>query len=290
MEHCSNQYWMKKGMQIFFVLFTGLFLKVYGQTSITKLKDTIAVIDNGVLTLKLDLTRGGAISYLSLSTSTRNIVNISDEGRYIQQSYYAGKGLNRQAEGQSKQWSPWPWNPIQVGDYNRHRAKILDFKKNGKFIVAYGDYISQKAYHVASVADKIYCHPMGMFEWQGMSVEYVFFKGLIDRLEVKPQIFYAGKYKSATEPFRETAMTPANKEQTSEWLNGIYGKMVEDVSSSRKLNKDSMRLLAQIFALDKPEKAVKAGLIDGLKYDDELRDEIRKRVNLSKEKSINFIK
>lgn len=131
MEHCSNQFWMKKGMQIFFVLLTSLFLKVNGQTSITKLKDTIAVIDNGVLTLKLDLTRGGAISYLSLSNSTRNIVNISDEGRYIQQSYYAGKGLNRQAEGQAKQWSPWPWNPIQVGDYNRHRAKILDFKKNG---------------------------------------------------------------------------------------------------------------------------------------------------------------
>lgn len=181
-------------------------------------------------------------------------------------------------------------NPNGFATSQDLRRALLDFKKNGKFIVAYGDYISQKAYHVASVADKIYCHPMGMFEWQGMSVEYVFFKGLIDRLEVKPQIFYAGKYKSATEPFRETAMTPANKEQTSEWLNGIYGKMVEDVSSSRKLNKDSLRLLAQIFALDKPEKAVKAGLIDGLKYDDELRDEIRKRVNLSKEKSINFIK
>ncbi len=89
------------------------------------------VIDNDTLTLKLDLTRGGAISYLSLSGSTRSIVNISDEGRYIQQSYYAGKSLDRRAEGQSPSWSPWSWNPIQVGDAYRNRAEILDFKKNG---------------------------------------------------------------------------------------------------------------------------------------------------------------
>ena len=89
------------------------------------------VIDNGTLLLKLDLTRGGAISYLSLSGSTRSIVNIADEGRYIQQSYYAGRSVDRKAEGQSPNWSPWAWNPIQVGDAYRNRAKILDFQKNG---------------------------------------------------------------------------------------------------------------------------------------------------------------
>ncbi len=89
------------------------------------------IIDNDTLCLKLDLTRGGAISYLSLSGSNRSIVNIADEGRYIQQSYYAGKSLNRKTEGQSPSWSPWSWNPIQVGDSHRNRAKILDFQKNG---------------------------------------------------------------------------------------------------------------------------------------------------------------
>lgn len=91
--------------------------------------DSKPVISNGVLTLKLDLTRGGAICYLSLAGSDRNIVNINDEGRYIQQSYYAGKSVNRQSEGQSPSWSPWSWNPIQVGDAFGNRAKILDFKK-----------------------------------------------------------------------------------------------------------------------------------------------------------------
>lgn len=94
-------------------------------------KESAPTITNGILTLKLDLTRGGAISYLSKAGSKRSVVNISDEGRYIQQSYYAGKSVNRQSEGQSPAWSPWSWNPIQVGDYNRNRAQILAFQKTG---------------------------------------------------------------------------------------------------------------------------------------------------------------
>ena len=87
--------------------------------------------DNGVLKVKFDLTRGGAISYISLSSTERNLVNIFDEGRYIQQSYYAGKVVDRKPEGQSPRWSPWNWNPIQVGDDFKNRAKILDYKQNG---------------------------------------------------------------------------------------------------------------------------------------------------------------
>lgn len=82
-------------------------------------------IDNGQICLKQDLERGGAICYLSISGQNRSVVNISDEGRYIQQSYYAGNGVNRQSEGQSPNWSPWPWNPIQCGSFTGKRAKIL---------------------------------------------------------------------------------------------------------------------------------------------------------------------
>ena len=89
-------------------------------------------LDNGVLNVKCDLTRGGAIFYISKSGATRNIVNVHDEGRYIQQSFYAGKSLNRVAEGQSPSWSPWRWNPIQVGDVYKNRAKILEQSSDGK--------------------------------------------------------------------------------------------------------------------------------------------------------------
>ncbi len=166
---------------------------------------------------------------------------------------------------------------------------LQSFKASKKFVIAYGDYISQKAYAVAQVSDKIYCNPKGIFQWQGFSAEYVFFKSLIDKLEIKPQIFYAGKFKSATEPFRATEMSAPNKEQTSVWLNDIYGEMISQVSKSRKIDKDTLRSLANRYAIDIPESAVKAGLIDGVKYDDEVKDEIKKRLGLSKSDKIGFI-
>ncbi len=86
--------------------------------------------NNGILTVKFDLTRGGAISWISLSGTDKNLVNIADEGRYIQQSYYAGKSIDRKSDGQSPSWTPWAWNPIQVGDAFGNRAKILDFKQS----------------------------------------------------------------------------------------------------------------------------------------------------------------
>jgi hypothetical protein len=106
-------------------------------TSGTVLLDLFAVearledfeLKNDYLHLKQDLSRGGSISFIAKAGTTRNIVNIHDEGRYIQQSYYAGNSLNRQSEGQSPSWSPWPWNPIQGGDYARNRAPILVSEK-----------------------------------------------------------------------------------------------------------------------------------------------------------------
>ena len=89
-------------------------------------------------------------------------------------------------------------NPNGYATSNEIRNALIDFKKSKKFILAYADYISEKAYYIANVSDKIYCNPKGMFQWQGMSVEYVYFKNMLDKLEIKTQIFYAGKFKSAT--------------------------------------------------------------------------------------------
>jgi hypothetical protein len=105
--------------------------KLSAQNLIVSAQKSEITSDNGVLKVKLDLTRGGAISYISLSGSNRNLINIHDEGRYIQQSYYAGKTLDRKAEGQNPAWSPWSWNPIQVGDSYGNRAKILNYKQKG---------------------------------------------------------------------------------------------------------------------------------------------------------------
>lgn len=115
---------MKK---LFYKIMTSMFLFV----TITIAQPFELEADNGVIKVKFDLTRGGAISYISISGSDRNLVNVHDEGRYIQQSYYAGKSIDRKAEGQSPKWSPWSWNPIQVGDEFKNRAQILDYKQSG---------------------------------------------------------------------------------------------------------------------------------------------------------------
>ncbi len=169
------------------------------------------------------------------------------------------------------------------------RNALVKFKNSGKFIYAYGDYITQKAFGLVSVADKIYCNPKGMFEWQGMSVEYVFFKNLIDKLEINPQIFYAGKFKSATEPFRTTEMSAANKIQTSVWLNDIYGDLLKKSSDARKKSIDSLKAYANDYRLMRPADAFNYGLIDGVKYDDEFKSIIRTKLKIKEDVKINFI-
>ena len=114
----------------FILLTLAFYVSSCKESNTEKSVPTELVADNGTLTVKFDLTRGGAISWISLSGSKRSLVNIADEGRYIQQSYYAGKSQDRKTDGQSPSWSPWPWNPIQVGDAFRNRAKILDFRQS----------------------------------------------------------------------------------------------------------------------------------------------------------------
>jgi len=172
---------------------------------------------------------------------------------------------------------------------NELRNALISFKQSKKFIIAYGDYITQKAYYIANVSDKIYCHPKGLVEWQGMSVEYMFFKNLIDKLEIKPQIFYAGKFKSATEPFRESQMTEANKVQTTVWLSDLYDDLISTTSLSRRINADTLKAYANNYEITNTEKALDVHLIDGLKYDDEVKSEIRKKLSIADGKKINFI-
>src|SRR5690606_29510375 len=113
-------------------------------------------------------------------------------------------------------------SPIGLAAGDDIRQALLEFKESGKFIYAYGAMLNQPAYHIMNVADKIYCNPMGGLDWSGISMNLIFLKDALDRLEIKPQIFYAGKFKSATEPFRERKMTDANRIQNQELVDDLY--------------------------------------------------------------------
>ena len=169
------------------------------------------------------------------------------------------------------------------------RNALLDFKKSGKFILAHGDMISQKAYAVANVADKIYVSPQGRVGWFGYSVEYAFVKGTLEKLEIQPQIFYAGKFKSATEPLRAEKMTPENQLQTSVWLNDLYNDFLIHTAEVRKIDTATLHQLANEGKIRSAKDAVDNKIVDAIKYDDELKDEIKSRLRLDKYEKINFI-
>lgn len=169
------------------------------------------------------------------------------------------------------------------------RNALKDFKNSGKFIIAYADVITEGAYHVANVANRIYCNPKGMFDWTGFAVENVFFKNLLDRLEIEPQIFYDGKFKSATEPFRAEKMTDANKLQTSVWLGDVYARFLDDAATARGIDSSLLRRYANEYAITSPADAVKYKLLDGTRYDDEVKDEIKKKLNIGEDDKISFV-
>ncbi len=169
------------------------------------------------------------------------------------------------------------------------RQALLDFKESNKFVIAYGSVISQESYYVSNVADKIYCNPVGGVEWDGFSVNLLFLKGLLDRLEIDPQIFYAGKFKSATEPLRVSQMTDANRLQTTVWLNDLYNNLLIRTAAERNIDTATLHQLANTGAIQTANDALKYNLVDGLKYDDEVKDEILKRLHKPVKSAINWV-
>jgi protease-4 len=169
------------------------------------------------------------------------------------------------------------------------RNALADFKTSNKFILAHGDIMSQSAYGVANIADKIYVSPMGFLEWSGYSVEYLFLKGTLEKLNIEPQIFYAGKFKSATEPLRTDKMTEANKLQTTVWLNDLYSDLLLKTAAVRNMDTATLHQLANEGKIQTAKDAADNKLVDGIKYDDEVKDEIKAKLGIDKYEKINFI-
>ncbi len=172
---------------------------------------------------------------------------------------------------------------------NELRKALLDFKTSKKFIYAYGDVIPQRAYYIASVADKIYCNPKGGIDWKGFSIQYMFFKQALDKLEIEPQIFYAGKFKSATEPLRADHMTDANRLQSTVFLNDLYDEFLLTTAEARHTDTATLHRCANELLIQSAGDAVHYKLADAVKYDDEVKDEIREKLGIDKKTKINFV-
>ncbi len=168
------------------------------------------------------------------------------------------------------------------------REALLDFKKSGKWIVAYGDSYTQTAYYICSAADKIYLNPQGMVDWHGLASNPYFLKDLLAKFGVKYQLCKVGKYKSAPEMMTADQMSEPNREQVTAYMTGIWKVMLKDVADSRKISVDSLNAYADNFiALANQPDLVKMKLVDKLMYTDEVKGEIKKLLKIDADDDIN---
>jgi protease-4 len=172
---------------------------------------------------------------------------------------------------------------------NEIRNALLDFRNSKKFVISYADVMSQQGYFVASAADKIYLNPVGGLSWEGFSIVMPFIKGSLEKLQIEPQIFYAGKFKSATEIFRAEKMTPENRLQTEEWLGDMYQHFLVQTAAARGLDTATLIRLAVQQVVQTPQDAVANRLIDSVKYDDQVKDELKRLLSLDKFDKMNML-
>jgi protease-4 len=169
------------------------------------------------------------------------------------------------------------------------RNALLDFKSSGKFIYAYSEVYSQKAYYLATTANKLYLNPQGGMEIKGLSSQIMFFKKMLDKLDMEVQIFRHGKFKSAIEPFMLDKMSDANRTQVETYLGSLWNHMVDGIAKNRKITSKEINDMANNLSIRSPEDAVKYKLVDALKYEDEVFSDIKKNISLSETDKINFV-
>lgn len=245
--------------------------------------ETAPVADNSVLVLRLtgslserandDVLAslfGDRIPKLGLATMTEAIRQAKEsdkvKGIYIEAGAFA---------------------PDSYASLAAIRRELEEFRKAGKWIVAYGDSYTQGAYYLASVADKVYLNPQGQVDWHGLGSEPVFVKDLLAKLNVRMQVAKVGTYKSATEMFTGEKMSDADRQQTTAYLTGIWQNVVSAVGKSRSLTAQQLNAYADsLVSLAAPQDYVRMRMVDGLLYTDQVRQAVKKKMGLSPDDEI----
>ncbi|MES2796087.1 MAG: signal peptide peptidase SppA [Bacteroidota bacterium] len=169
------------------------------------------------------------------------------------------------------------------------REALIDFKKSGKFIIAYGEYFVEKGYYLAAVADKIYLNPAGIMDFNGLSADYTFFKGTLDKLEIKPLIYKVGTFKSAVEPFLLDKMSEANRLQTTSFLGSINNHVFTKIAEARGLSVQQVRQTADSLIAFRAKGALSSKLVTNLGYYTDVEKEIKQEINIKSDDKIKFI-
>jgi len=169
------------------------------------------------------------------------------------------------------------------------RGAIDDFKTSGKFVYAYASNYSQMGYYLSSTADSVFLNPNGMLDLKGLSISMPYFKDMMDAIGIKWNIYYAGQFKSATEPFRRNGMSDQNRLQLREFINEVYDNFVLDIAKSRKISVETIDKFAGDYAGFDTERALSSGLVDALIYQDELTTALKNRLGLEEKKNVKYV-
>ncbi|MFT6000273.1 MAG: protease-4 [Neolewinella sp.] len=181
---------------------------------------------------------------------------------------------------------------MQSGGFSKLRLireALADFKEDGKFVVSYAPFYEQSAYYLSTAADEIYVGPLGVIDFRGIGGEIMFYKGMMEKIGVDVEIFYAGQFKSATEPFRRKNMSDQSREQAREYLGAMFTFMVDDIAEARGLSSADIRSRANTMAGWKGEEAVTSGLIDGIKRRSEVDTRLRELVGFEADEKLKTI-
>lgn len=267
---------------IIFGVFIGLIVAAVKEGSKTETQTTVA--DNSVLTIDLSKTmheRSERNSLAVFSDGDENSAGVYDAIKALQEAKDDSKikgiliKLNPSANG---------WATMQ-----QLRNAIVDFRKSGKFVYAYGENITQGAYYMATAADSIYLNPMGDMELKGFATILAFFKGTLDKLELEPEIFYAGKFKSATEPFRADKMSDANRIQVAEFQKDFWSEFLNAASTFSKQDTATLYQLAASGAIEFPQDALKNKLVSNLLYWDQVEDRIKAKTGGKEKDKVKYV-
>lgn len=180
-------------------------------------------------------------------------------------------------------------SPNSYATLEEIRNELINFKKSGKFIIAYGEYMDEHAYYVASVSDKVFLNPSGEILLNGFSQQVMYLKGMFQKLGVEPELIRHGKYKSAGEPLIADKMSNENRQQIEAYMGNLYQHFISGIAKSRKLKTEEMRAIVDQLKIRQAEDAVALKVIDGLKYKDEVDAFIRKRLGIEEKEKIAFV-
>lgn len=270
---------------IFFASFFAIVGSIASSFSSNADKESVALKDNSILYIDLSesmheigesnslaMFTGGNDKTIGLLSALRSIEKAKTDDK-IKGIYLKGGGT---ANG--------------LATAQQLRKALDDFKTSGKFVYAYADFYSQSDYYLASVADSVFLNPLGMVEIKGLASNLVFFKGALDKLEIQPEIFYCGAFKSATEPFRLDKMSEPNRKQLASLHKDVWSDMLQAFSSHTGTDTATINSWAANGTIQNASDALSYKLVNGLRYKDEIETLLRSKTNTKKEDKVPFVK